>query len=79
MKFYAEYLRNGWRFFSEFRIGPLHPEANNEGLSLVTETGDVWQSDDRTTVRKLNTAVAAKYSGFQMSVQVEIAWNAHEY
>jgi len=43
-------------------------EANNEGLSLVTETGDVWQSDDRTTVRKLNTAVAAKYSGFQMSV-----------
>ncbi|HEU0180469.1 MAG TPA: hypothetical protein VFV58_40035 [Blastocatellia bacterium] len=53
------------------RIGPLPApfsarfiaDSQDGSLSLTTETGEVWQSDDRSTFSKMNAAVTPKADG----------------
>jgi len=44
-------------------------KANEGRLSLVTETGEVWQSDDRATFRKLNEAVTTDADGHSLLIE----------
>jgi hypothetical protein len=45
--------------------------ADNQGgsLSLTTETGEVWQSDDRTSFSKMNAAVTDKADGDSLLIK----------